>query len=87
MELVVLCLCGVEDQLAGLCELELGDELLDEVVTLLDQALVCFVQLVLVEEIVRLVPHLLKVADLRLHGGDLATLARDDLAQVEYVLR
>ena len=87
MELVVLCLCGVEDQLAGLCELELGDELLDEVVSLLDKALVRLVKLVLVEEVVRLVPHLLEVADLRLHGGDLATLARDDLAQVEYVLR
>ena len=42
LELIMLSLRvrGVEDQLAGLGELELGDELLDEVVTLFDQALV-----------------------------------------------
>lgn len=74
------------DHLVGLSLLQLGDQLLDQIVSLFDQLLIRHVQLVLVEKILCMVPTLRQLAELALERGQLRALTGDDLPQVEDVL-
>ena len=68
--------------LISLSLLKFGNELLDEIISLFNQLLVCQVKFVLIEQVLRLVPALRELADAGFHGVHLGALACNDFSQV-----
>ena len=66
--------------------MKLGDERLDKLISLLDQLLEGLVQLIFVKQVNALIPLRLQLSDLAGLCCDFATLRRNDLLQIDYIL-
>ena len=92
MQLLLIICCDMRrsrpiDHLICLRLLKLGNELLYELITLLNQFLVGNVKLIFVEKIRSLIPTLREIVDSRLHLVHLGALASDNFSQIQNILR
>lgn len=76
----------VGDQLRVLCLLELCDELLNQVISLIDELLESLIELILLKQVGSLVPYCLQLINLRSVSCDLIALSRDHFFVVDDVL-